>query len=157
VNISDAGLKFIQHEEGFVGHAYLDKKAKPNVWTIGYGETQLDSRPVREGDLMTIEQAAMRLRQRCDQHFGASVRATLGAQACSELKQHQFDALVSLAYNIGTGGFANSTVARLLRAGDTSGASAAFLMWDKAGGKVDPVLHARRPRERKLFDTGAYA
>ena len=67
------------------------------------------------------------------------------------LKQHQFDALVSLAFNIGTGGFRRSTVVKRLNAGDFRGAADAILMWDKPS-----ILIPRRRRERELFLNGTY-
>ena len=71
--------------------------------------------------------------------------------------QNQFDALVSLVYNIGEGGFAKSTVLRLHNSGDFKGAADAFLMWNKAkvNGVLQPVqgLTNRRKDEAKLYLT----
>ena len=71
--------------------------------------------------------------------------------------QNQFDALVSLVYNIGEGGFAKSTVLRLHNVGDFQGAANAFLMWNKAkvNGVLQPVkgLTNRRIDESKLYLT----
>ena len=71
--------------------------------------------------------------------------------------QNQFDALVSLVYNIGEGGFAKSTVLRLHNVGDFQGAAKAFLMWNKAkvNGVLQPVkgLTKRRIDESKLYLT----
>lgn len=153
--ISADGLRMIQHFEGFVELAYLDKRAVPHIWTVGYGETQLDGRPVREHDRLPIAAAAERLRVRCDEHFGAAVCKTLGV-VVHLIEQHQFDACVSLTYNIGTAGFNTSTVARKISSGDIEGAGAAFLMWDKAGGKFDAGLLRRREEERQCFDAGKY-
>jgi lysozyme len=63
------------------------------------------------------------------------------------LNQNEFDALVSLSFNIGTGGLGGSTVLRRLNAGDRSGAADAILMWTKGGAG----LANRRKRERELF------
>ena len=69
--------------------------------------------------------------------------------------QNQFDALVSLVYNIGITGFSKSTVLRLHNTGDFDGAAKAFLMWNKAtvGGvlKVVKGLTNRRTREAALY------
>lgn len=67
------------------------------------------------------------------------------------LNQNEFDALVSLVFNIGTGAFAGSTVLRRLNAGARRAAADAFLMWVVGG----PGLAGRRKRERELFLTGA--
>ncbi len=63
---------------------------------------------------------------------------------------NQAAAAVSLAYNIGTSGFCRSTVARRINAGDWRGGCDAFLLWNKAGGRVVAGLVARRQRERAL-------
>ena len=59
-------------------------------------------------------------------------------------------AVVSLAYNIGTGAYCKSSVARLLNAGATRQACDAFLKWNKAGGIAFPGLTRRRQAEREL-------
>jgi hypothetical protein len=68
--------------------------------------------------------------------------------------QEQFDAMTSLAYNIGTAGFAKSTVAARHNMGDFEGAAAAFLMWNKSQGKVLPVLERRRAQEAGVYLNG---
>jgi lysozyme len=67
------------------------------------------------------------------------------------LTQNQFDALSSLVFNIGEGGFANSTLLRLLNAGDYEGAANQFLRWNKQKGVTLKGLTKRREEERKLF------
>jgi lysozyme len=64
---------------------------------------------------------------------------------------HQFDACVSLCFNIGVGGFTHSTVLRRINAGDLDGAAAAFIMWDMQGGTVLQGLVNRRNDERAWF------
>ena len=68
------------------------------------------------------------------------------------INQNQFDALVSLTYNIGTGAFKESTLLKKLNAGDCRGASAQFVVWNKGGGKVMQGLVNRRAVERELFE-----
>jgi lysozyme len=150
--ISEAGLRMLQHFEGFREKAYQDVVG---VWTVGFGETQIDGRPVRAGDVLPRPAAEARLRARCDGSFGTGVRSALGA-AARDLSQHQYDALVCLAYNIGVGGFRTSTVAKKLIAGDAVAAGAAFLLWNRGGGRVLPVLVVRRRVERACFDLGKY-
>ena len=67
------------------------------------------------------------------------------------LNQCEFDALVSLVFNIGTGAFQGSTVLRKLNEGKRGEAADAFGMWIKGGAG----LKHRRERERKLFLDGA--
>jgi lysozyme len=65
--------------------------------------------------------------------------------------QGQFDALVSLAFNIGLGNVQRSSVRMRYNRGDIEGAADAFLMWTKAAGRVLPGLVKRRQDERALF------
>ena len=74
--------------------------------------------------------------------FAAGVAALVPA----DLTQNQFDALVSLAFNIGLKGFQGSGVVHRLAAGDTAGAADAFLLWDRP-----PDLAGRRRAEREQF------
>ena len=67
--------------------------------------------------------------------------------------ENQFAAMVSLAFNIGTGAFARSSVLRRHNARDFSGAADAFLLWNKGGGRVLPGLVRRRKAERDLYLT----
>jgi GH24 family phage-related lysozyme (muramidase) len=45
-------VQLIAQFEGFVGHAYPDPASGGEPWTIGYGFTSLDGRPVQPGDTM---------------------------------------------------------------------------------------------------------
>ena len=65
-----------------------------------------------------------------------------------KVTQSQFDAMVSLAYNIGAGAFLKSTLLKKVNAGDFAGAGEEFLRWNKAGGKEVLGL-TRRRRKRK--------
>lgn len=71
------------------------------------------------------------------------------------INQNQFDALVSLAFNIGEANFEKSSVLRLLNQKNYTGAADAFLRWNKAKKKgvltVLPGLTRRRKEERALF------
>jgi GH24 family phage-related lysozyme (muramidase) len=71
--------------------------------------------------------------------------------AQGKVNQNMFDAIISLAYNIGTNAFAKSSVLRNLKAGNKQAAADSFLAWNKAGGKVLKGLVNRRQAERKLF------
>ena len=67
------------------------------------------------------------------------------------ITQCQFDALVSLAFNIGTGAFGNSTLLRRLNTGEYSSVPFEMRRWRKAGGKVSQGLVNRREVEIKLW------
>jgi lysozyme len=67
------------------------------------------------------------------------------------LKQNQFDALVSLVYNIGPGNFQSSTLLKKLNAGEYQSAADQFPRWNRAGGKVLAGLTRRREAEKGLW------
>ena len=67
------------------------------------------------------------------------------------LTDEQWVACASLAFNIGMGAFAKSTLIRKLNAGDIDGAAGEFERWRLAGGQVLPGLVVRRAREARLF------
>ncbi len=88
------------------------------------------------------------LRARLAKEFEPAVRRYVRVP----LKQHQFDALVSLSFNIGAGAFHRSTLLRKLNAGDVAGAAQQFHVWKWAGGRVQSGLIIRRAAERALFE-----
>ncbi|ASU16473.1 lysozyme [Actinobacillus pleuropneumoniae] len=148
MRISDKGIQFIVKEEGERLTAYQDSVG---IWTIGVGHTGwVDNKPVTKNMTITKEQSREVLRvdlRRFEKVINESV--------IMPLTQHQFDALVSLAFNIGNGAFRRSTLLKLLNRSDYKGASAQFLVWKNAGGR--PILLNRRKREKRLFDEGKYA
>lgn len=76
---------------------------------------------------------------------------TVAASLRVPVTQAQFDALVSLAYNIGETRFLASSVLRLLNSGDYTRAQAGFAAWNKSGGRVVPGLDKRRAMEMAMF------
>lgn len=136
---SENCFRLIQKSEGCELQAYLCPAGVP---TIGYGHTQ----GVRLGMRCTPAQAAAWLCE--DIH---SVEQAIAKHVPVPLNQDQFDALASLVFNLGPGMLATSTLAKLLQAGDYSGAANEFPKWCHAGGKVLSGLETRRKRERALF------
>lgn len=137
---SQRGVDLIKTFEGLKLTAYL---CPANVWTIGYGTT----RGVQKGMTITAAEAERLLRADL-----AVFEAGVSKAVKVPLEQHEFDALVSFAYNVGLGAFQKSTLLRLLNAGDKAGAAKQFDRWNKAGGKVLAGLTRRREAERKLFE-----
>lgn len=149
---SDRGRAFIGRYEGLRLVAYRDVTG---IWTIGYGHTSAAGPPaVRPGLRITRAEAEVIL-TRDLARFEHAVHVAL-PQREKTLAPHEFDALVSLAMNIGPSAFARSTVARLLANGDREGAADAFLLWNKAGNRIITGLVRRRAAERRLFLTGRY-
>jgi lysozyme len=68
------------------------------------------------------------------------------------LNQNQFDACVSLCYNIGREAFTSSTLVKMINAGTAQDLIAPqFLRWNKVKGKPDKGLTRRREAEKTLF------
>lgn len=82
----------------------------------------------------------------------APVQRAVANAVTVPLNQNQYDALTSLAYNIGTGAFQRSTLLRRLNAGDYAGAGEQFGVWARSGSAASPGLIARRAAERRLFE-----
>jgi lysozyme len=142
--MTDAGLDFLCHQEGFRPYPYLDSAGKP---TIGYGHL------IRAGETFdVINQDKALLLLRIDlERIAKPVAEALHV----ELKPYQADALLSLAYNVGGEAVANSTLMKCLNARNIGLAFDQFLRWNKitVDGKkiVSKGLSARRARERRLF------
>lgn len=143
MKLSEKGYAFLGKEEGLKLTAYQDSVG---VWTIGYGNTFYeDGTKVKQGDKITKERALSLFRTIVKQ-FEDGVNSTIKR----ELNANQFDALVSLAYNIGIPGFKGSTVAKRVNANPCDPTIRdAFLMWKFSGGK--PILLNRRKREADLY------
>lgn len=128
--------------------AYPDPATGGAPWTIGWGTTGPD---VVKDTIWTREQAQDRFRQHVAE-FSAGVAQALESAPTT---QDQFDAMVSLAYNVGLGNFRGSTLLKKHKAGDYAGAQAQFAVWNKAAGKVMKGLINRRADEAKLYGGGA--
>ena len=135
---SDAGLNLIKQFEGLRLGAYKDSGGVP---TIGYGHTAT----AKEGQKITKADA-----ERLLQGDVASAEEAVKRLVKVPLSQNQFDALVSLTYNIGSGGFAGSTLLKKLNAGDKD-VTKEFIKWSKDGDRRLPGLVSRRKEEAKLF------
>jgi lysozyme len=139
---SGVALSLIREFEGVKLKPYL---CPAKIWTIGVGHvmnaeerrafangiTEAQSSQLLMGDLQRFAD------------FLNGLNLTL--------KQPQFDALVSLTFNIGTGAFAKSTLLKKLRAADNAEAADQFLAWNKVKGKPVAGLTRRRKAERSLF------
>lgn len=133
-------ISLIQSCEGCKLTTYADQGG---LNTIGYGHTGSFATP---GNTITQEQAVTLLNGDIAITDHAVTRLVKVA-----LNQPQFDALVSLTFNIGQGNFANSTVLKLLNLGHTTLACAHFMDWVKAAGVTDQGLVNRRKKEQALF------
>jgi len=134
------GFELTKQFEGCSLKAYRDIVG---VLTIGYGHTGPD---VHEGQEITQEQADHLLEVDLS---GAILTVDLLVKV--PISQNQFDALVDLTYNIGSGAFRGSTLLKLLNADHYLQAAYEFVKWDMADGKHIPGLLKRRAAEQALF------
>jgi lysozyme len=143
VKISPVGIALIQSFEGCRLSAYDDGVG---VMTIGYGHTGKD---VKAGMRISQAEADELLEKDLERFEKAVEKAVKGASGGTN--QSQFDAMVSLAFNIGAAAFAKSSVCSAHNAGDEEKAGASFLLWDKAGGRKLKGLERRRRAESDLY------
>ena len=141
MTMTPEGLQLLKRFEGCRLESYQDVAG---IWTIGFGSTRYaDGRRVGPNEVITLAEADTLFR----------VTLTSYEQAVDDLTRddltpHQFDALVSLTYNIGVNAFRTSTVRRLVNANPADPAIRdAFLLWNKAGGKRVGGLVKRRQQE----------
>lgn len=147
-NYDDPLRRQIVREEGLKRYAYKDNAG---YWTIGIGH-KIDTQ--REAHLLNYTQSNPAPDAVIDDLYERDISGARGAvQAMVKvpLTPNEFAALVSLVFNIGAGAFYKSTLLKLLNAGDKQGAADEILRWKNAGGQ--PILLARRERERELFMT----
>lgn len=143
-NLSDNGMKLLEQFEGLRLDAYLDSAG---IATIGWGSIKYpNGNKVKLGDKITNAQA-----KEYKLHDLKEFESTVNTSVKVPLTQNQYDALVSLSYNIGSGAFKNSTLLKKLNSGDYKGAAEQFLVWNKVNSKRVQGLVNRREAERNLF------
>lgn len=142
---SQAAINLMHEFEECRLKAYPDpgsRDGKP--WTIGWGSTGPDIGP---GTVWTQAQADERFASDVAK-FADKVSAALSG---ARTTQHQFDAMVSFAYNVGVAAFSSSTLLKKHKAGDYAGSKAEFARWNKNDGKVMAGLTRRRAAEAALY------
>ncbi|MVO14802.1 lysozyme [Parasedimentitalea huanghaiensis] len=136
--------------EGKENHAYLDRIAKPPVWTICYGETQ----GVRQGDYRSDAQCKADLMRGLTSYRDALHKYFTPETKRQRLTPSRDAAYVSLAWNVGIRGAGRSTATRRLNAGDIIGGCEALTWWNRAGRRVVRGLVNRRGAEHHLCMVG---
>lgn len=142
MQISNKGRGFIKGFEDLRLIAYPDPGTGGKPWTIGWGHTK----GVKQGDRITQEQAEQFISDDL-----AVFELTVNSAIKRPMTQNQFDAMVSLAFNIGGPAFAQSTLVKKFNASDVQGAADQFPRWKLSDGKVMPGLVKRRAAEREMF------
>ncbi len=144
---SDKALDLIKQFEGCRLKAY---KCPAGVWTIGWGTTRIQGKPVRPGLRITQAEADLLLRLDAEQHWRSASR-----YVDVQLTQNQIDALASFVFNVGVGAFSESDLLQHLNAGRFNDAANEFDRWTKARkGRtkvVLPGLVKRRAAEKALY------
>lgn len=150
VYISDRGVKMIAGFEGTINHVYKDVAGIPTVCT---GHVVL---PGEDWSTVTREKCEATL----GRDLGRFVRCILRC-ITAPFSQPMMDAAVSLAFNIGEGGFEVSSVRKFWNQGNYLAAAEAFKLWCNAQVKQKdgsfikkPVLLGRRNAESDVFLSG---
>ena len=139
LSLSGMGLVAIVMNEGYNSTAYIPVKG--DVATIGFGTTK----GVKLGDRTTPQDALKRALTDINKFEGA-------LKQCVKvpLTQGEYDAYISLSYNIGSFAFCNSTLVKRLNAGRYEDACAEILQWDRFKGQKLAGLTKRRTEEYHL-------
>ena len=141
--MSAAGILGVANFEGFKDTAYIPVPG--DVPTIGYGNTTYqDGSKVKMGDKITRQDASALLGNKISS-FEKGIKSCVKAP----LYQYEYDAYVSLSFNIGVAAFCGSTLTKKLNTYDYYGACQEILKWDKFKGKTLPGLTNRRQAEFK--------
>ena len=146
MKLNTAGYRLICRFEGFSAKPYLDSIKVP---TIGYGNTYYpNGKKVTLLDKPITELEAFEMFKTIADKFAAKVSKLVTAP----LDQNQFNALVSLCYNIGPANFEKSTLLRKVNFNHFDPSiRAEFLKWNKAGGQVLKGLTIRRTAEADIY------
>jgi lysozyme len=144
---ADKGLALVIEFEGEILKVYDDGFGYPTAG-VGHLLTPAEKRSMPIGTRITRQQSRSWLKQ--DIH---EAEAAVNSSITVPITQNQFDAMVSLAFNIGVAGFKRSSVVRNLNARHFAKAADSFLSWNKVKGKPVKGLTRRRNAERNLFLT----
>lgn len=147
IGIPTSALSLIKQFEGCKLTAYPDPGSGGDPWTIGWGAT---GPGIKRDVTWTQAQADARLVEDVTK-FADGVRKAIGTARTTD---NQLGAMISLAYNIGLGNFGKSTLLKMHRAGDHTGAAKQFGVWNKAAGRVMAGLTRRRAAEAQIYQGG---
>ena len=139
MNISAEGLDFIRSYERLALRSYQDSGG---VWSIGYGHTD----GVKAYQTCTQDQAEQWL----EEDVAVAEHAVVSLVKIG-LTQNEYDALVSLVFNVGYGSLARSELLIDLNTGRIAMAADEFLSFDHVGGIPNAGVERRRIAERTMF------
>ncbi|WP_160686888.1 lysozyme [Clostridium sp. C2-6-12] len=149
--VSDELINFIKSWEGFSATPYYDEAG---VLTLGYGMTGDEIKGLKS---VTETEASEMLKNLVNTKYAKVIKADLDDKGIT-LLQNEFDALVSFAYNCGTGALLGSTLYKNVVAGvrDAETIRSNFQAWSNGGGRRLEGLYRRRTKEYNLFISGDY-
>ncbi len=144
---SKEAIKLIRHHEGVRNKPY---QCPAKLWTVGIGHLIGDGKtlPASWNRTFTNEEIDGILKSDLSR-FELGISKMLPNV---QLKQHEFDALVSFCFNLGLGCFQRSTIRQALLRGDKEQAMESLMKYCRAGGKILRGLENRRKDERRLFE-----
>lgn len=151
-NIEDLSVSLqcydlVKHFEKFYAKSYV---CPGGELTIGYGHTRFDKEPYFDRNSAWTEEYASDVLE-------ADLQGTikiLKKYVKVPLYQHEFDALISWTFNLGSGSLSSSTMLERLNEQKYREAADEMLKWDKTGGKTLAGLTRRRKSENYLFCSG---
>jgi lysozyme len=148
MKIDKKGLALIAEFEGLSLKPY---KCSAGIATTGYGSTYYENgTKVNMSDAPITKQRAEQLLQHTADRFASKVANLIK----KPVTQNQFNALVSFAFNVGSGALASSTLLKLVNVNPNDIMIAKeFLRWNKVGGKPVQGLTNRRIKESALYFT----
>lgn len=141
-------VRFIAAKEGFKPLAY--RPLPGDKLTIGYGSTLIDGKPIIPTQTITEDEAFRILTDEVNSVGRSICRRSLPAN----ITQVQFDAVVSLVYNIGIKAFSTSATGDLFYRGHDI--SDRFELYNKFKGKPTVGLTNRRLQEKEIYINGKY-
>ena len=146
MKVSQKAIILIKHHEGVRNKPY---KCPAGLWTVGVGHLIGDGKslPAEWNRTFTNEEIDALLKRDLSR-FELGVCKMLPSV---QLKQCEFDALVSFSFNLGLGTFQRSTIRQALLRGDKEAAMESLVKYCKAGGKILKGLQNRRLDEKRLF------
>lgn len=155
--VAESGELQIRHISGRQYlKVYLDLVGVP---TACDGITTWRGKPLPVGKVFTEAECAAMLEEELVKHARAVMACTPGLAistdpAVERRREGPRFAAVSLAYNVGPGGYCHSTARARFNAGDYPGGCTAITWWNRAGGSVVKGLVSRRAREAKVCREG---
>ena len=150
MKLNQNGYNLIKQFEGLRLDAYAatESEKQRNIWTIGFGNiTYENGTKVKKGDKITQQRA-----EELFKYFADRFASNIDTKVTVPITQNQFNAIVSLAYNIGLGNFQKSTLLKKLnRNPNDKTIKDEFLKWINAGGRKLQGLVNRRKKEIEVY------